>query len=165
MRRTLHTVVIGAMLLINALGTVTAASLPRGITPQFNDATDIPRGDDDALIEFLVSLSEGGTVYGYSTYWVSYRIAFLSSERVILSPGLPYRYDLVPTDTDRYPAYTAEVRSADRVVLVTANLPPLNEAIRQKLMDLGLAHQEQSIGAYTVFYNLPRHITPDELGF
>jgi 4-amino-4-deoxy-L-arabinose transferase-like glycosyltransferase len=163
MRRPLQAAVITTMVAVFALGTVTTTNTERGITPQFNDVTDIPQDSDAALIEFLRSLPEG--TRGYSTYWVAYRIAFLSGEEIVLSPGLPFRYDLRPTSTDRYPPYTAEVNNADRVVLVTANLPPLDEAIREALTNRGIAYNERTIGAYTVFYGLSPRVSPDELGF
>ena len=41
-------------------------------------------------------LEAEGLERGYSNYWVSYRIAFLSGERLIFVPRLPYKADPYP---------------------------------------------------------------------
>ena len=154
--------VIPLLMMVNLLGTVVAMrTMPPGITPQFDPATDIPEGYDQAAIDFL--LAHGGQ-YGYSTFWGAYRLIFLSGEKVLLSPQLPYKATLIYTDADRYPAYTTAVESADHPVLVTAMLPQLDQIITQRLKANDITYQRQTIGPYTIFYDLSRRVTPVELG-
>ncbi len=155
-------VVVPVLAAVNLLGTVVAMrNLPPGLTPQFDPVTDIPNDTDQAAIDFL--LAHGGQ-YGYSPYWVSYRLAFLSGEKVLLSPQLPYKATLIYTDADRYPAYTRLVEKADHPVLVTAMLPQLDQIITQRLKANDITYQRQIIGPYTIFYDLSRRVTPVELG-
>jgi hypothetical protein len=65
---------------------------------------------------------------------------------------------------NKYPPYTDMVREADEVVYVTANHPALDEAIRVRFDEMGIAFKEESVGPYTVFYDLPYPVTPEELG-
>src|SRR5262249_48952018 len=99
-----------------------------------------------------------------TTYWGTFRLAFLSGESVILTPMLPYKATLIFARVDRYPPYNALVDSAEHPVFVSANLPALDAVIRQKLQAADIAYKEQAIGPYTVFYELSRRVTPGELG-
>jgi len=147
---------------VNLVGNVAAMrTVPPGLTPQFDPTTDFPNDSDQEVIRFLV---EHGGTRGYATYWVSYRLAFLSGESVILTPMLPYKGTLIFTPVDRYPPYDALVESADRPVLVTGNLPQLDQIIEQRLGGASVTFREQKIGPYTVFYELSRLVTPAALG-
>ncbi len=135
---------------------------PPGLTTQFNLITHIPHDYDDDLIAFLDSI---GADRGYSNYWVTYRFAFLTQERIIFSPRLPYKADLSYTRRDdRYPLYTRMVESSERIVYVTSNLPALDAELRSGFERAGVAFRERQIGPYTVFYDLSRPVTPEELG-
>ena len=135
---------------------------PPGLTTQFNLITHIPHDYDDDLIAFLDSI---GADRGYSNYWVTYRFAFLTQERIIFSPRLPYKDDLSYTSRDdRYPLYTRMVEASEQVVYVTSNLPALDAELRDRFGRAGVAFHEQRIGPYTVFYDLSRPVTPEELG-
>jgi hypothetical protein len=156
------TIAIALLIGVNLLGTVIAMrTLPPGLTPQFDAATDFPNDHDQAMIDFLL---ENGGQYGYATYWAAYRLAFLSREHITLTPMLPYKASLVFTATDRYPPYTAAVEQAQRPVFVTANLPRLDTIIAQRLREKEIMFAQRSIGPFTVFYNLSRRVTPVELG-
>ncbi len=134
---------------------------PPGLTTQFSEITDIPNTDDDALIDFLDSI---GVNRGYTSYWVSYRFAFLTHERILLVPLLPYKEDLTYNKADnRYPAYVDKVTQADEVVYVTANHPDLNQQLRERLAALQIDFEEKQIGRFTIFYHLSRHVVPQEL--
>ena len=64
--------------------------MPPGITTQFNPVTQIDQRQTAKLITFL---RENDERYGYTNYWVSYPLAFLSQEKsgvhtcTTLSPG------------------------------------------------------------------------------
>jgi hypothetical protein len=152
---------LATLLTVNGLGTLTALrSVPPGLTPQFDAVTHIADGHDAALIDFLQR--QGG--YGYATYWITYRIAFLSHETVILSPQLPYKSSLQFTPADRYSAYTERVRLAMRPVLVTANLPALDAAVAARLTQAGVTYEVAAIGPYRVYYGLSARVDPAGLG-
>ena len=146
----------------NLWGNIHAAADPYGLTTQFNPITHIPNDHDDDLIAFLDSI---GVDRGYANYWVAYRLAFLTGERIILVPRLPYKLDMSysPAD-DRYPPYDEAVRQAERIVYVTSNHPDLDSRLGQRFERLGITYRRRSIGPYTVFYDLSRPVTPDELG-
>jgi 4-amino-4-deoxy-L-arabinose transferase-like glycosyltransferase len=147
---------------VNLLGNITAmCAVPPGLTPQFDPATDFTNDFDQAAIDFL--LQHGGS-YGYATYWAAYRLDFLSHEAVILTPQLPYKESLVYIDNDRYPAYTAAVERAERPVIVTANLPRLDQVIADRLEANGVRYQRQVIGPYTIYCALSQRVTPVALG-
>jgi 4-amino-4-deoxy-L-arabinose transferase-like glycosyltransferase len=147
---------------VNLLGNITAMrSVPPGLTPQFDPATDFTNDFDQAAIDFL--LQRGGSC-GYATYWAAYRLDFLSRESVTLTPQLPYKESLVYIDIDRYPAYTAAVEGAERPVIVTANLPRLDQVIAERLEANGVRYQRQVIGPYTIYYDLSQRVTPAALG-
>ena len=55
--------------------------VPPGITAQMNPVLWFGNEHDQALIDFVSA--QGGR--GYSHHWISYKIAFLSDEKVILA--------------------------------------------------------------------------------
>ncbi len=147
----------------NAYGNLRAiAENPPGLTTQFDPISHIPHDHDGELIAFLDQI---GVDRGYSNYWVAYRFAFLTGERVLLAPRLPYKADLDYTYLDdRYPRYTGLVRQAEQIVYVTSNHPALDEALAARLDALGVAHRIERIGPYTVFYDLSEPVTPEQIG-
>ncbi len=110
-------------------------------------------------------LEAQGETRGYSSYWVAYPTTFLSEEKIILVPRLPYHADLRYTARDdRYPPYDQVVLQSDRVVYITALNPALDKKLVQGFDSHGVAWQEQQIGDYRVYYHLSKVIHPDELG-
>ena len=82
----------------NGFGLVSAATtVPPGFTTQFNLDTHIPNDDDDALIAFL---EDHGLIHGYTNYWISFRLAFLSDERLTTARRCSYKPDLSYTPYD-----------------------------------------------------------------
>lgn len=134
---------------------------PPGLTTQFDAISQLEPNRERELIDFL--LAHGGE-RGYSNYWVTFPIAFLSDERVILSAQVPYKADLryTPRD-DRYPAYTQAVAASPTAVYVTTNHPRLDALMRDRLRALGVTFDEHQIGSYHIFYHLSRKVLPDEL--
>ena len=153
---------LAAALVFNLVGTVQAAlTNPPGITTQFEAITQVDPRYDAELMDFL--RANGGT-RGYGSYWVSYRIAFLSNEEIILAARLPYKTDLryTPRD-DRYAPYGKLVEDSGSVVYVTTRHPVLDKVLRERFSALGVKFREKQIGDYHVFYDLSRKVTPDEL--
>jgi hypothetical protein len=160
-----RTVAIGllAMLLAFNLGThIRAANTaPAGITAQMNPALNFGNASDQALIDFLAA--HGGR--GYSHHWISYKIAFLSKEQVILAAHLPFRPDLGwnPRD-DRYPPYAATVAASLDPVYVTHREPHLETFLQHAFAERGITYRLQNIGPYRVYHDLSVAVSPQELG-
>ena len=134
---------------------------PPGFTTQFDLATAIDHREDSRLIEYL---TEKGINRGYSTYWGAYPLAFLSQEKILLAPELPYHANLIYSARDnRYPIYSNRVNSSMKVVYITAKNPNLDEALRTGLQNAKIQWNEDQIGDYRIYYNLSRVVTPAEL--
>jgi hypothetical protein len=117
---------------------------------------------DQALIDFLI---EKGETRGYSNYWVTYPLAFLSQEKLIFIPRLPYHLDFRYTERDdRYAAYNSMVAEADRVAYITTHHPELNAYLASAFKELDIKWEEIQIGDYHVFFNLSELVRPDEIG-
>lgn len=153
---------LAAILAFN-LGThIRAVSkVPPGITAQMNPALQFGNSADQALIDFLAA--HGGR--GYSHHWISYKIAFLSKDQVILASHLPYRADLLwnPVD-DRYAPYAAAVAASPDRMLVIHREPHLEDYLQRVLAERGISYHIQDIGPYRVYYNLSALVTPQDLG-
>jgi hypothetical protein len=160
-----RTVAIGllAVLLAFNLGTHIQAvnTAPAGITAQMNPALNFGNASDQALIDFLAA--HGGR--GYSHHWISYKIAFLSKEQVILAAHLPFRPDLGwnPRD-DRYPPYAATVAaSLDRMYVIHRE-SHLEAHLQRAFVERGITYRIQDIGPYRIYYDLSVAVSPQELG-
>ena len=131
-----------------------------GFTAQMSPDRQFDNRHDQDLIAFL---KEHGH-YGYSHHWITYKIAFLSDEQVILAAQLPYhshlRYN--PRD-DRYPPYSRQVAASDRPVYVTFQEPHLDRLLRPSFAALGVSYKEKDIGPYRVFYDLSAKVEPWQL--
>jgi len=134
---------------------------PPGITSQFDAVTRIDHRYDEALIDFLV---QQGELRGYSNYWVAYPLAFLSDERLIYIPMLPYHQDFRHTSRDnRYGPYNPLVTSTDHVAYITINHAALDQFLRDGFEAHGLHWREIQIGDYQVFYDLEPSIHIENL--
>jgi 4-amino-4-deoxy-L-arabinose transferase-like glycosyltransferase len=156
-------IAVPAIIAVNLLVTIAAMrAYPPGITSQWDTATDIVTGYDQQVIDFL---HEKKATVGYSTYWAGYRLTFLSEESVILAPELPWRWNLVYVKTEeRYPPYVDRVMQVEHPSIVTANLPPLDAVIVERLDRVGITYSRETIGPYTIYYDLSRNVPPVELG-
>ncbi len=155
---------LALLLGFNLLGNCIAiAHNPPGLTTQFDPSNRFDNAHDDALIAFLQA---NGVTHGYSNYFVAFRLAFLSQERIILSSQLPYKPDLSynPAD-DRYLPYTAAVDQAQDAVYITSIHPDMDALLAERLVAAGVGFAEKQIGPYHLFYNLTRKVEPQEIGF
>ena len=153
----------GFVILYNLIGMLqTAASVPPGITTQFNQVTQIDQRGLPALIVFLKDHDERA---GYTNYWVSYPLAFLSQEKLIFIPALPYHQDFRYTTRDnRYQPYDDVVAHSDKLAYITTHHPALDEYLREKFKQAGVSWEEARIGDFQVFYALSKLIRPQEIG-
>ncbi len=153
---------VGLVLVINFWGSLQCAlRYPPGITTQFDLQTAVDHRYDDQLIAFL---DREGELYGYSNYWVAYPLAFLSGERMIYVPRLPYHSDLgyTPRD-DRYAPYGEMVAQAGKVAYISARNPAFDARLRAFFTAQAVTWSEQVIGDYRVFYRLSRPVSPDRI--
>lgn len=154
---------LAAILIFNLATHIRAVQdVPPGITAQMNPAFWFGNKFDQALIDFVSE--QGGR--GYSHHWISYKIAFLSNEEVILASYLPYRPDLewVPLD-DRYAPYANAVANSPNRVYVTHREPNLENYLQQAFAERQVTFQIKEIGPYRVYYNFSTIITPQDIGF
>lgn len=162
LRRELFYAALGGLLALQGAANLNAMAQPPGLTSQFDLVNHIPNDHDQALIDFL--MANGGT-RGFATYWITFRIAFLSGERIILDAWLPNKESLIYTAVDRrYPPYTEAALAAEHPVYVTANVPALDRILVEWFTANAVTYRIQQIGPYTVYYELSRRVTPAELG-
>lgn len=162
--RLLRPSVIGLALLTIVIGYQAAAIIqairvqPPGLTTQFDLVSHLPNDDDMALMDFL----DTEQLYnGYTNYWVAFRLAFLSGERMQYSAALPYKTDLSYNTADnRYPAYVEAVAQAERVAFITTNLPALDAQLIALFEAQGLTYREAQIGVFHIYYDF-EPVRPD----
>jgi hypothetical protein len=154
---------VAAALLAFALWTnLEAAAAEPGLTTQFDSSTVFDHAHDAELADFLLDQDASA---GYTTYWVSYPLAFLSQERLVYLPHLPYHSDLRYTSRDdRYAPYRDVVAAERRPTYITARQPWLDAVLRDGLYSLGVAFEETTIGDYHVFHDLSQTVRPADLG-
>jgi 4-amino-4-deoxy-L-arabinose transferase-like glycosyltransferase len=142
-------------------GNLQAAASQVGLTTQFYAPSQIDHSYDAQLMQFLTS---HGETTGYSNYWVSYPLAFLSGETLIFTPRLPYHTDFRFTlRDDRYPPYDQKVARASRVAYITTLNPALDGYLRSQFQARQVTWREQKIGNFQVYYYLSRVVRPDEI--
>jgi 4-amino-4-deoxy-L-arabinose transferase-like glycosyltransferase len=123
-----------------------------GFTTQFDATTRIDHAYDEELIHFLQAVQ---ATRGYTTYWVSYPLAFQSQEELIFIPALPYHADLRFTERDnRYAPYSQAVSTSQSVAFITTRLEILDRLIGEFLQEKNIHWREVIIGPYHVFYGL-----------
>jgi len=152
---------VASFMLFNGWGVWRAAASADGLTTQFDPITRFGNQADDELITFL---QERGVRAGYSNYWVSFRLAFLTDESILLAPLLPYKADFRYTPRDqRIEGYQAAAAEAQTVVYVTSLHPQLDQRLASEFNAAGVAFQVRQIGPYHVFYDLSRPVPPEAL--
>lgn len=137
-----------------AAGQIVAMTTPPGLTTQFDPISHIPNDHDEALMAFL---DEHQLFHGYTNYWVAFRLAFLSGERMQYSSALPYKADMGYNAADnRYAPYIQATENAERVAYITTNLPALDERLHDMFGSQGIGYQIKQIGAFTIYYDFDR---------
>jgi hypothetical protein len=141
---------------------VSAQRQPPGLTTQIDAVAQVNHRYMPELIDFL---SQKKLQAGYANYWVAYPLAFLSQERLIYVPALPYHHDFRFTTRDnRYRAYDSIVAQAGNIAYITTNHEPLNAYLREQFDRQQVSWVEKNIGDYHIFYELSRDIRPQEIG-
>ena len=149
-------------LFFQAVQTGRAALSQDGLTTQFDPITRFDNRHDAELIAFL---TERGESRGYSHYWVTFRLAFLSQENLIFAPSLPYKNNLALSPQDnRLPAYTEAANASPQTAYILTSNPALEDRVVKGLSELNVAYQVKVIGPYRVYYRLSQPVRPWQLG-
>jgi 4-amino-4-deoxy-L-arabinose transferase-like glycosyltransferase len=115
-----------------------------------------PREDDFAtqattgrVTPIIQALEERGLTDVYASYWLAYRLAFESGEKIRAASFGSAR-------TDRYPPYAVEVaRSRNPAVILTGSEA---DAFALYLEKSGAHADRLRVGPYVVFWNLPANV-------
>lgn len=153
---------LAAVLAYNLAAHIRAVeTFPPGLIAQTHPQLQFTNAWDQELIDFVAG--QGGR--GYSHHWITYKIAFLSKEQVILASYLPYLPGVPwnPKD-DRYPAYGAAVAASPERVYVTHREPELEATLQQAFAGREISYQVRDIGPYRVYYGFSGLVTPQEIG-
>ncbi len=153
----------GLLLVFHLWGTLQCIQrFPPGITTQYYAPSQV---DQRRMPDLIAFLEKHGERRGYTNYWVAYPLAFLSQEKIIFVPRLPYHLDFryTPRD-DRYAPYDDVVAQSERTAYICTNHPELEAYLRQKFHQLGVSWKEERIGDYQIFYGLSRPVRPEEIG-
>lgn len=135
---------------------------PPGLTTQFYAPTVYDHSAFPELVEFL---KREGETRGYSTYWISYPLAFRSQEELIYAPQLPYHLDLRYAEgDDRYPPYSAAVAQSEKAAYIVLHGSSLEAYLHDYFSDADIQWKTQVIGDFSVFYSLSEKITPQQMG-
>jgi len=150
------------LVVYQAAGTAECALYnPPGITTQFDPVAQLNQQDMPEVIAFL---RQHGETRGYTNYWVSFPLAFLSGEDIIYTARLPYHRDLryTPRD-DRYPPYDSLMENAERTAYITTNNPALDAVLESAFARLGVTYQIRQMGDFRIYYQLSRAVRPEEI--
>ncbi len=154
--------VVLLLVVFQVYGNVQCASTnPPGFTTQFYEPARVNMSSMDALIQFL---DDHNLTRGYSNYWVSYPLDFLSRERIIFTPELPYHLDLRYTSRDnRYLPYNALVDQSQDIAYITSKNPALDARLQEGFTKLDIRWNEETIGDFNIYYNLSAPVRPAEI--
>lgn len=154
-------IAVGAIVIYQCIGTIQCVQTPVGITTQFYTPAQI---NMQAMPELIGFLEDQNITCGYSNYWVSYPLAFLTQEQVVFTPELPYHPDLRYTARDnRYAAYNQIVADCANPAYIVTNNAPLESALSAGLNKTGITWAYQEISDFHVYFNLSQKISPENL--
>jgi hypothetical protein len=155
-------VLILVLMAFQGAGTLESAlRMPPGITTQFDPVAQLDQRDLPQVIAFLRA---HGETRGYTNYWVSFPLAFLSGEELIFTARLPYHEDLRYTARDdRYPPYDDLVDASSHVAYITTKNPALDARLEAAFADCGIQYRVEQIGDFHIYYNLSGVIRPEEI--
>jgi hypothetical protein len=159
--KSLPALALSLMLAFQGMVVLKAVHSDTGIEYQEETQFRVPERQDQALMDFLEA--EGYT-RGYASYWTSFRIMYLSGEKIILDTSLPHDKRGYTTGQNRYPAYVDMVAEAEKVVWITQANPKLDRTIESLLGLRGITYQIRDIGTYRVYYNFSERVSPVEFG-
>ncbi len=107
----------------------------------------------DSLDELIRVLDAEGIHDVHADYWMAYRLAFETDERIVASPS---------AGALRYPPYDDRVRHADQAAWIVATDSSQQQALLQRLDDLGVGFRVVPAGDLSVVLT-DRNVQPEEL--
>ena len=107
----------------------------------------------DSLDQVIRVLDHEGIDAVHADYWIAYRLSFESDERIIASPS---------AGALRYQPYEDRVRGADRAAWIVASGSGQEQAMRQRLDELGVGYRVIPAGDLSVVIT-DRNVQPEEL--
>ena len=107
----------------------------------------------DSLDEVVRVLDREGIDAVHADYWIAYRLTFETDERIIASPS---------AGALRYQPYDDRVRGADRAAWIVASGSDQEQAMRQRLDELGVGYRVIPAGDLSVVIT-DRNVQPEEL--
>ena len=110
-------------------------------------------GVADNLDELVRVLDREGVHFVHADYWIAYRLAFETDERIIASPS---------AGALRYPPYDDAVRQADQAAWVIDPGSSQEQALRDRLDELGVGYRVVPAGEFSVVLT-DRNVQPEEL--
>lgn len=110
---------------------------------------DLVAGDLGPVLEVLDDRQVDAV---WASYWISYRLAFESDERIVAGS----------LGEDRYPPFQSAVRSDDRPAFVVHRDTPSDDALGPALTERGVAFSAVPAGEFVV-YVPERAVDPSEL--
>ena len=161
--RTWKTILIALVVVYQGWGTVDCVLRnPPGLTTQFFAPTVYDHSHYPELIAFL---EREGETRGYSTYWISYPLAFRSQEELIFAPALPYHPDLSYAEgDDRYPKYSELAAQSEKAAYIALRGSNLEAYLQTQFNLRDIGWKKENIGDFVVFYDLSEKIEPEEIG-
>jgi 4-amino-4-deoxy-L-arabinose transferase-like glycosyltransferase len=132
------------------------------ITTQFYSPAQVDHSRINEMQQFLIREEE---YYGFSNYWISYPLAFVSDEKIVSTPKLPYHKDLRYTERDnRISKYNTIIENGNSYFYITSNNPELDDLLVRAFQENYIDYLQKQIDDYHIFYSLSQKITPEELG-
>lgn len=143
-------------------GTVISSTKEPYLTSQFYSPSQIDQTKLEELSEFLLSEKQ---YFGFSNYWISYPLDFVSNEQIIAIPFLPYHPDLRFTERDnRIDKYNQLILDADSYFYITSNNLNLDQLLVDVFNNFEITYKFKIIGDYNIYYDLSEKVTPANLG-
>jgi 4-amino-4-deoxy-L-arabinose transferase-like glycosyltransferase len=155
--------ILGIFVVIyQVFGVISMARKEPYITTQFYEPAQVNQSYMNELITFL---NKNDEKYGFSNYWVSYPLAFLSDENIISLPLLPYHPDLTFTSRDnRIPSYNEVLKFQNKYFFITTKNPELDKLLSDRFSENGIGYHYEIIGDFHIYYALSQPIDPEKIG-
>ncbi len=146
----------------HVFGVISLAKKAPFLTTQFYEPAQVNQLQMKELISFLEKNDEK---YGFSNYWVSYPLAFLTDEKIISLPLLPYHSDMTYTFRDnRILSYNEELKFQNKYFFITTNNSELDKFLVDRFSANEINYQYEVIGDFHIFYQLDQPVNPEKLG-
>ncbi len=97
---------------------------------------------------------------GFTDYSTAYPVVLYSNEKILLSPTI-----FGTAFSERYPAYTQQVRNAANPVYIidTQEYPLVVAKMERRLPELGVNYRKNQWDRFVVYHDLSRKVYPQEL--